>query len=280
MKTIKNIIVPTDFSVTARNAYDYAERLSEATDAIINVVHVNEYYLPISEIAVAPLSEQEESRLQASMEEFLSEETDTPVLVKNKVKSTILRGDPVERIVSLTHHNAADVVVMGTTGLQDFMSKIIGTVSLEVANQAQCPVVLVPREATWRPIRRILFASNQESITTKMVREVANWAEKFGAAIHFVYVEADKKKSAHQLTATIWDELFAHADPQDAFEIHTIYDNNPVVGLRQYAYDNEIDLIVFVSKHRSFWQNIMHYSITEKFSISSDRAMMVLHFDD
>ena len=54
MKTQKKIIVPTDFSVTARNAFHFAENLAESIDAALTVVHVNEYFIPISNFAVAP----------------------------------------------------------------------------------------------------------------------------------------------------------------------------------------------------------------------------------
>ena len=71
---------------------------------------------------------------------------------------------------------SADLIVMGTTGLQDFLSKIIGSTSLEVANKAHCPVLLVPRDARWKRIDKIMYASNYDSTTPKMVREITDFA--------------------------------------------------------------------------------------------------------
>jgi nucleotide-binding universal stress UspA family protein len=55
MKKIRNILVPTDFSVSARNAFHYARGLAEALDANLTVVHVKEYFLPTSELSMTPL---------------------------------------------------------------------------------------------------------------------------------------------------------------------------------------------------------------------------------
>ncbi len=282
MKSIKNILVPTDFSVTARNAYAYAKLLAQSLDAHVTVVHINEYFIPVSEIAVAPLSEHEEDRLTEAMETFISDDIrgesgDTSILVKNNVKSKILRGDPVSRLEELSKN--ADLIVMGTTGLQDFMSKIIGSTSIEVANKAHCPVILVPRDARWKPIDKIMYASNYDSTTPKMVREITDFAVMINAAVHFVHID-EFTENDEKVTNIIWDELFSTSDPSLAFEIHTIYGEDRIKELNEYSEKNKINLMAFVSKHRNFWQNLMHNSVTQNIAISTTTPMLVMHFDD
>ena len=279
MKNIKHIIVPTDFSATARNAYYYAQVLAEALDADLTVVHVKEYLLPASEIAVMPHFEDENS-LTDAMDEFVNVQSDdAPVMVKTKVRTKILRGAAVDELVSFSAKNNVDLIVMGTTGLQDFVSKIIGTVSLEVANKAHCPVVLVPRDATWQPINRIMFAANYDSTSPKMVHEAIDFAELLGTSIHFVHVN-DNKADEDKLMETIWDELFTASDPPVPFEMHTIQRGEVVEQLSKYINQQNIDLVAFVNKKRNFWQNLMHRSVTQNVAISTEKPMLVLHYDD
>ncbi|NJN33228.1 MAG: universal stress protein [Saprospiraceae bacterium] len=168
MKDIKNILVPTDFSVTARNAFHYAKVLAQACDACVTVVHINQYFLPISEIAVAPQSAQQDDVVDEAMATFIEDEKDAAnTVVKVDVATKILRGDPVSRLVELSQHADVDLIVMGTTGLQDFISKIIGSTSLEVSNKARCPVVLVPREARWKRVEKIMFSTTYEAASPK-----------------------------------------------------------------------------------------------------------------
>ena len=282
MKKIKNIIVPTDFSVTSRNAYHYAVRLAETLDATVTVVHINEYFIPVSEIAIAPLSEQEESRLGEAMSLFIAEEdaSEEGIMVKNKVKTRIIKGDPISRLVELSESGDADLIVMGTTGLQDFLSKIIGSTSLDVSNKAHCPVLLVPRDTKWHRVDKVMFASNYDSTTPKMIRDVTDFALAVNAAVHFVHIEDFSTESESKVSEIIWDELFSLTDPNLSFEIHTISSSDKIAELKKYAGQHGINLMAFVSKHRTFWGNLMHKSVTQNIAISTSTPMLVMHLDD
>ena len=279
MKKIKNIIVPTDFSATSRNAYHYAQVLAEALDAEITVVHVKDVLLPAAELAIRTHFDEVNS-LTEVMDEFVnSTDDDAPVMVKTKVKTKVLRGAVISELIAYSAKDEVDLIVMGTTGLQDFLSKIIGTVSLEVANKAHCPVMLVPRDAVFKPIDRIMFGADYFSTSPKTVREITDFAGLLSANIHFVHVN-ENKMDDDKLMETIWDELFEFNDPSVAFEMHTIYRGDVVDQLKKYAQHHKIDLIAFVNKKRSFWRNLMHNSVTQNVSIATDKPMLILHFDD
>ncbi len=280
MKIIKNIVVPTDFSATSRNAYVYAQVLAEAFGAEITVLHVKEHYLPASEISIPSISVYDEVPLNETMKSFIeNQDTDVPVMVKTKVQSKIIKGFAIDEITQYSKRDDVDLIVMGTTGLQDFVSKIIGTVSLDVANKAHCPVFLIPRDATWQPINRIMFAADYASTVPKTVHEITDFAQLLDANIHFVHVNENKVDN-DKLMETIWDELFEAADPRVPFEMHTIYTGNVVDQLEKYATHHKIDLLAFVNKKRNFWQNLMHFSVTQNIAISTDKPMLILHFDD
>ena len=158
MHTIKNIIVPTDFSVTARNAFHYARQLAEKLHATLTLVHVNEYFLPSQESTVSPIADLEINQVSAeAMDAFIAEEEgdDDSVMVKSQVKVKVLRGDTVGNLLELSNNPQTDLIVMGATGIQDFISKIIGNISLQVARNAHCPVMLVPRDVRWSQINTI-----------------------------------------------------------------------------------------------------------------------------
>jgi nucleotide-binding universal stress UspA family protein len=280
MKKIKHILVPTDFSVTASNAFNYAKVLAEACGAEITVLHVSEFYLPASELIITPLTQIEDEKIAEAMENFVSEEnSNSPTMVQAKVKTKIIKGDPVSRIVAFSKSDDVDIIVMGTTGLQDFISKIIGSISLDISNKALCPIVLVPRDAKWKPLDRIMFATTYEATAPKIVRKIADFSQIFGAKVDFVHIDDTPWDEDHD-TDKLFDELFLAGSPDFSFEIHSIKKSDVVHGLRTYAERNGVNLIAFAHKHRNFWQNIVHHSITENMSISTDIPMMIMHFDD
>ena len=284
MKNIKNILVPTDFSVTSRNAYHYAKRLAITLDATITVLHVNQYFMPIAEVAIGSISEDEVVKMsEEAMTSFVVDEDDIDhwKMIKHRVKTTILKGDLVPILVEMSESSDTDLIVMGMTGMQDFIGKIIGSASLDVSNQAKCPVILIPRDAKWHKIDKVMYASNYSSITPKMIGNITDFALAIDAGVHFVHVEDFSADYKENIAKIIWAELFSADDaPSLSFEIHTISGGDKIEELRKYAEENEVKLMAFVSKHRTFWQNLVHKSVTEHMAISTEFPMMVMHLDD
>ncbi|NJN33227.1 MAG: universal stress protein [Saprospiraceae bacterium] len=108
---------------------------------------------------------------------------------------------------------------------------------------------------------------------------MANFARIFNAKVDFVHVD-DTPWDEDTDTDRLLDELFAETDPDFAFEIHNIKRDNVVSGLKNYADKHKIDLIAFVSKHRNFWQNLIHSSVSQNVAISTHKPMLIMHFDD
>jgi nucleotide-binding universal stress UspA family protein len=265
---MKTILVPTDFSATSRNAFEYAKQLAKKLDAKIKIVHVHD---PYGDLALALFKG---DSAEFAMKEFTADSDNF------YYETEILRGDAVRQIVKLTKQESEELIVMGSTGLQDFLSKIIGTVSLDVMNKAHAPVIIVPRDTVYKPIERILFATSSESVEPKILREALAFAQVFKAEIHFVNISNTKKDEKEGVLKKVLSELIDNVEVKKPFEMVSISGNNVVEQLKQYAGENEIDLLMFVNRHRNFFQAIIHKSITQQIVLSYEKPMMVMHHDD
>ncbi|MDP1799989.1 MAG: universal stress protein [Bacteroidota bacterium] len=268
MKQIKNIIVATDFSITARNAYRYASALANTLNAGLTVVHIKE-----------GLPNNEDQGLIRDIEQLIAEENSaTPNIIERNVNIKILQGDPVMVLTELSNNTETDLIVIGTTGLSDVLAKIFGSVSIKVSNKARCPVILVPRDAKWEPIKNIMFASNYDSATKQVVQYITSFATAIQAKIHFVNIK--KAHLSPEEKEKEWDQFIVEVESGLSHEKHTIYGDYPVDRLKKYSEKNNINLLAFVSKHRNFWENLMHESITENMALSVITPLMVMHIDD
>lgn len=281
MKPIKNILVPTDFSATAQNAFVYAQYLAEILGAKITVAHVSEWYSPISDLTVAPVAVRSDTEILEAMNSFIAFDSEKEASLTQKVpiETTILRGGVVDAIVGKSEDEDTDLIVMGNTGLQDFLSKIIGTVSLEVSQKAICPVLLVPRDVVFKPIKRIMYGVANKTTTPEKIRTMSAFAALFGASIHFVHIN-DNKLDDDRVIDSVFNELIEFSEPHISFEIHSIFGGDAVSELAHYATSHDIDLMSFVSEHRSFWQNLVHRSVTQNVAISATKPVLVMHLDD
>lgn len=282
MRNINNIIVPTDFSVTARNAFKYAQGLAAALNATLTVVHVREYFFPTSEENFTPFASSEETQLDEAFGLFIKD-NDTigaGVMTTNKVKTQILRGNAVNSLLELSGQKNTDLIVIGTTGLQDFLSRIAGSTSLKIATKAHCPVILVPREASWMGIERIMYASNYRSLTTSMIGEATDFALQTEAATHFVHIDSAGYEGDSSVEEINWNRLFALISPHLFYKTHSLYGIDIIKELEKYSEMHRINLMVFVSTYRGFWENLLHKSVIQNMAISTDTPMMVLHLED
>jgi nucleotide-binding universal stress UspA family protein len=281
MKPIKNIVVATDFSVTSRNAYCYARALAQALDATLTIIHIQEQILVLSDAMATPLPSENDKEVVKNLEDFIADgDSMTSILTaKQELVIKIVAGDPVDVLINQSESEDTDLIVMGTTGLSDVLTKLFGSTSYKVSNKAHCPVILVPRDTKWEPIEQIVFASNYDSITSGFVQNITDFALSVHADIHFVNVRNFDPVLETRQKETSWKAL-SGIDPDLYFEKHTIYGNDTIEQLTKYNTENGIDMIAFVSKHRNFWENLAHKSIVENIALSTIIPIMVMHIDD
>ncbi|HEX6594057.1 MAG TPA: universal stress protein [Bacillota bacterium] len=58
-------------------------------------------------------------------------------------KTTVLNGDPRHMLVDYANRNEADLVVVGSRGLNALQEMVLGSVSHKVAKRVHCPVLIV-----------------------------------------------------------------------------------------------------------------------------------------
>ena len=281
MKKIKNIIVTTDFSVTSRKAYNYAKALARTLNASLTIIHIKENLVMVSDVMIMPFSIEDNEALTKDIETLMAEEdiATHDVTIKQHVGIKIFGGDAATVLTQLSENDETDLIVMGTTGLSDMLTKIFGSTSINVSNKAHCPVILVPRDARWHPIKHIMFASNFDSVTTNFINEIADFALTFGADIDFLNVKSFDPQFEIKQKEIDWDKLIVN-NKNLIFQKNTIYGNDTIEELNKYCENNEVNLMAFASKHRNFWQKIMHKSITEESALSSSIPIMIMHLDD
>jgi len=280
MKEIKNIIVPIDFSVTSRNAYQYARNLARKLDSKITVVNIKQSLVSVSDNTSGDASENTDSVKE--IEKFIIEEDEklNVDLIQTEAKAEHLFGNVVDVLVDLSDKDDYDLIVMGSSGLQDILEKISGSISHKVSNKAHCPVILVPREVKWHTLSNIMFASNFDSLTDISVKEISSFASEVSAEIHFVNVKNFDPLFETKQKEVDWDKLNELNALNNAFHKHTIYGNDTANELNNYSKENNINMMAFLGKHRNFWENLMHKSVTENIVLFSEVPLMIIHLDD
>jgi nucleotide-binding universal stress UspA family protein len=149
MDAIKRILVPTDFSAHAQEAFRAAHTLARATGAEVIVFHVARPPAVVSE-GGALLTDPDQGTTNL-WDRFLGHQSDDPhVRVQHEV---IVADRPnAAHILEILEKLGCDLIVMGTHGRRGLRKVLFGSVTEDVVRRARCPVMVVKAPPQAAPV--------------------------------------------------------------------------------------------------------------------------------
>ena len=154
---MKNILIPTDFSATAKNAALYALHLAKQVNAT-QVVLYNAYQQPVvTDPAMGPIELIDFAELQdissKGLEHFKQEiAEEAGGITVNTFSEFALLTDGLAAVCTSF---AIDAIVMGVTGGNGFDEAILGSTAVDVTRVATVPVIIVPPGVGFTEIKKI-----------------------------------------------------------------------------------------------------------------------------
>ena len=145
VKTIRKILLPTDFSTVSEDAAAYALMLARLNKARVYVLHVVDTSHEAAGFYLPHLSyEKLDKDLKSVAAEMLAKFTARMFKGYGNVERHVLAGEPSKEILKVVKGAAADMVVMGTYGKEGIDRFFFGSTTERVMRKAGCPVLVVP----------------------------------------------------------------------------------------------------------------------------------------
>lgn len=134
----ERILVPIDGSPQGGKTLPTAIDLATRYGAHVTVLHVREHTkYEGSDVDLGP-EESAEDLIRAALDAFRAARVDASGIVRR----TAPGGTP-DQIVDAAREEDADLIVMGTRGMSEWKSLLLGGVANKVVHDAHCPVLLV-----------------------------------------------------------------------------------------------------------------------------------------
>ena len=139
-----SIVAGFDGSDEAAAAVRWAARCAHATDSSLHVVHCSLW--PLLTRHLGPVPGVSGSGLEQSARSILEEgvAVATAEVPGLQVRSTLLHGLPAQLLAEISAGEW--MLVVGSRGLGGFLGLLVGSVSLELAATATCPVAVIRPE--------------------------------------------------------------------------------------------------------------------------------------
>ncbi len=253
--SLKNILVPADFSAASNAALPFALALAHVYESTVVLVHVipAEPHETVVFDALPP-------ECDVDREQSLAQLGDLQKRIESqdiRVKCLLYRGDLDDVITHIVRDHSVDVVVLGSHGRRGVERVLFGSHAEKIYRSAACPVLAIGPKAfsagRWR-IRRILCAIDLAEDPEPALHYALSLAEEHEAELLFVNAVPltpwQRRPSLEQRNAESLRQLV----PEDAADWCTpdylVRWEHPAEAIICTAEDRQTDLIV-MAVHRA-----------------------------
>lgn len=263
---MRKVLIPTDFSPVSRNSINYGLELYKNSDTEFDVLHVyHPSFDPVQPEIIESTLGLEMVKIEI-MNEFIASFSKLAEECNVKLNSRIEIGFTVERIVEESEDY--ELIIMGSTGNNNFINQIFGGISSEVATKSKCPVLLIPSLIKYNHLNNIIYSYDFDGVNNSILNDVVSFAKRYNSTLHFVHINYKEKENV-----TI--RLPENIDVK--FKTNIVESESVQEGLSTYIVDNDIDMVIMATKHRNFWEKIINRSFTKQFSLTTKVPLLVYH---
>ncbi len=275
---MKKIIVPVDYSPTAKKALTVALDMAGQVKAKLEVLHVYHPHLdpafPYTRIPSKAFFEEKEARLNAFIEEVVSGHESAGTI---DLEPKVLAGVPIDTITERSKADF-DLMVMGTTGERGILEKVFGSVSVAVARDARCPVLLIPEACDFTGFQKILYASNHDFGDQVILQRIFGLlADYQREEVHFVHVVTNERGD-YEVQETITAPILVEQESTANFIVSDIRGPKVLPALTKYVEQQSIDLLIMATRHQSFLTGLFHHSKTREMAFATKIPLLIMHF--
>lgn len=274
---MKKILVPTDFSPTANNAAQYALHLAAPLKA--DIILCNAMLIPIE----ATGSDQ----VAWALQDYDAVKTDTteqlqqgvrklkhrlkehvaffPDDFKPEITFTSEVGLVSDVIRNALDKHGASLVVMGVSGAGSLERFFMGSNSWDVISKAAFPVLLIPPEYIFRPLKKIAFATDLDKRDINILHTMACFAKTMDAEIQINHISDDNyEQGEDRYKADVFMAELCKKISYPNIRYRHIKSTDVDHGLNWLHEHGQVDMLVMVHRQLHFLARLFSGSHTQK----------------
>lgn len=269
---MRNIICPIDFTPTSLNGMEYAANLAKALSGSLSLLYVR--------TSIWPEAIQLKREIEMSNEDILSrlklfsgkikEEFNVPCHFH--LESTTFS---FEEVVAAKSRDA-DLVVMGTNGADNYWQYVFGSNSFHVTEKSKCPVLIVPENFIFKPIRQVIYAYDPDTNPIFLIDQLKKLALPVGANITVLHIA--EQKPSHEVEKkleSLKEAVVARAPRGIDWTYESKYANDVAFALNQSAEDFRADLLALSFHHRTLMEKLFEENTIKKISAIANYPVFV-----
>ncbi len=264
-----HILLPTDFSEGSLNACAYALDLFGTDGHTYTLVHA--YMDPVP--GYATMVDMSSTLYAASVEGmagFVGRFHGMKGAKTAVVDTRIVYGPLAAALTGVSEEKGADLIAMGTQGAAG--AAFFGSNAGAMAKASTVPLLIVPKEARFQGLRRILLADDHTGVQPPALGLLVELAHRFAAHITIAHVLRAEDEAPDARVVADYDTAFSGVG-------HS-YSSEPgedvALALSNAAERDNMDLVAVLHHHTDFLNGLFHGSVAKQLAMHTRIPLMVL----
>ena len=271
------ILCPIDFSDCALNALEYASKIGEKHQAKLIIFHVlnKQDYQKLAPMDLNGTYQEEfvKNKL-ASLQAAVAQESLSKGLLSCEVM--ISEGPIVQKTLEFSEKINANLIVVGTEGMNDFKEQVFGSRSSRLVLQSDRDVLVVPRKVFFKRPRKLVYASDYVEEDKLAIQKVVEFASFFSSEIDIVHVSSRNRIIDKTLHKSMLEELQPFVKYEVVNYVLKSFRDDIALGLENYLQLAKGDMLVTLSKKKDFFDQLFSKNLSRKMSYFITKPLWVI----
>ncbi len=144
MSHYSRVLVAVDLGDLSKRILQHAKTIADRFESSLHLVYCYPYAIfPDATGLLYPISPEAIETAKHDAEERLKQLLTDAERKRYRVESSVIVGDPLDRIVEYAKRERIDLIVMGTHGRTGLTHMFLGSVAERVVRTAPCPVLTI-----------------------------------------------------------------------------------------------------------------------------------------
>jgi nucleotide-binding universal stress UspA family protein len=278
---MKTLLIPIDFSATSGNVIRYATDFVKDIP-VERIILLKSYYtsmaaqlLPSADFVQLNAQEISDERQKIeSHVKFIAHKLLKKCSVSIRVESGISELPLLRAIHETIDAERPDLVMIGSDYSAGEGHSPIGEQVIPISKASTAPVLIIPAGLRYQPIKQALvpcdFSAISRMAILKGLRPLRQWLH---PELIILNVAPGKTSRAHKEENTgALKELLENY----VYRVYYAKDENVVHGILDFSDRHEVQLIIALPGHYSFFSNLTHKSITNALAVNADQPVLIL----
>lgn len=271
---MNKIIVATDFSPAAFNAATYAVDIAMSINADLLLLHAYQVKFNYSDMPVAMNEEemiQDIEKQMNQLKEDLSRKTKNKIGIKTEARIGVF----FDELKSVCDSMKPYAVIIGSQGKTASERFWFGSHAVQVMKNLRWPVIAIPAKTKFSTPKKIGLAWDLDEVPeTTQVEAIKKMVIDFDTELHII--NTGRPGIYHPDTVTESMKLEKLLKPVKPV-YHFIADKDIDKGIIRFVEKNDLDLLIVIPKHHTFFESLIHKSHSKQLLLQSDCPVMALY---